>query len=262
MPFQTQNGLRFFTFETFAHPALMHAIFTRRGGLSPVPYDSLNVGGFIGDDLDRVIENRKMSFRALGRSVDSIYDVWQVHSAAVICTDSHRPAKVPHLKADAILTDNPAVTLFMRFGDCVPILLFDPVKKVIGIIHAGWQGTVKQMIAAAVKKMVKQYGTRPTDIWAGIGPSIGPHHYEVGPEVITQVKASFGDSAQQLLPTTNGAVQFDLWTANRILLEQAGVHQIEIAEICTACHLEDWFSHRGENGKTGRFGALIGLNAA
>ncbi len=261
MPFQTRNGLRFFTFESFSHPHLTHAIFTRQGGLSPAPFNSLNVGGFIGDDLDRVIENRKMSFRALGREVDSVYDVWQVHSADVVCTDAPRPADVPHLKADAILTDNPAVTLFMRFGDCVPILLFDPVKKVVGTVHAGWQGTVKKIIQAAVKKMEANYGVRPENILAGIGPSIGPHHYEVGDEVITQVETSFGKLSSQLLPTTNGAVQFDLWSANRILLEKAGVAQIEIAKICTACHPDDWFSHRGENGQTGRFGALIGLNA-
>jgi len=252
--------LRYFNFETFSRPEITHAIFTRHGGFSPAPWDSLNVGGFIGDDLERVIENRVRAFRAVNREPDSVYDVWQVHSAEVVCTTVPRPPEIPHLRADAILTDNPAVTLFMRFGDCVPILLFDSAKRVVGLVHAGWQGTVKKIVAVAVETMQIVYDSQPESILAGIGPSIGAHHYEVGPEVVAQVEKNFGEFAADLLPVHNSAVQFDLWNANRVLLEQTGVRHIEIAEICTACHLEDWYSHRAENGKTGRFGALIGLN--
>jgi copper oxidase (laccase) domain-containing protein len=104
---------------------------------------------------------------------------------------------------------------------------------------------------------------QPWHLVAAIGPSIGPHHYEIGPEVISQVKQAFGQDAIQLLQKTNrgaaGSLQFDLWNANRLVLEGAGVRQIEIAEICTACHLEDWYSHRGEHGSTGRFGVLLGI---
>jgi hypothetical protein len=148
----------------------------------------------------------------------------------------------------------------MRFADCVPILLYDPVQGVVGLAHAGWQGTVKGIATSAVEAMQARYGSRPVDIRAGIGPSIGVHHYAVGAEVIARVRESFGEAAASFLPETNGAVQFDLWAANRFLLEQAGVFQVEVAGLCTACHPQDWFSHRAQNGRTGRFGALIALN--
>jgi len=178
----------------------------------------------------------------------------------VICTDAPRPQQVTHKKADAILTDNPEVTLFMRFADCVPILFFDPVKKVVGLAHAGWRGTVNQIATATVEKMVSVYGCCSEDIEAGIGPSIGPEHYEVGPEVVQQVRENFGPQAAFLLKSRNGSTYFDLWEANRFLLKKAGLMKIEISGLCTACHPQDWFSHRGEQGKTGRFGALIALN--
>jgi YfiH family protein len=260
MPFHNAGSIKYFTFEKLTDKAISHAVFTRLGGISPAPWDSLNVGGYIGDDLERTYINRVRSFDVLHRDPDSVYDVWQVHSADVICTDTPRPKDVTHKKADAILTNNPDVTLFMRFADCVPILLFDPNKKVVGLAHAGWQGTVKKIAEATVKKMIAVYQSDPKDIRAGIGPSIGPHHYEVGPDVIEQVIKAFDFDAANLLTSINGSTHFDLWAANRLLLERVGLKMIEISELCTACHTDDWFSHRGEKGKTGRFGALIALN--
>ncbi len=261
MSFHQVDSMRYYSFDIFDAEALTHAVFTRRGGLSPEPWDSLNVGAsaMVLDDPDRVRRNRILAFDALGRDPVSIYDVWQVHSADVICAEKPRPRDVPHTKADAILTDNPAVTLFMRFADCVPILLHDPVRRVVGIVHAGWLGTVRKAATVAVDAMVEKYRSRPGDIRAGIGPSIAAHHYQVGDAVVEEVREAFGAEAERLLPTQGGAVQFDLWRANQWLLERAGVRAIQISGICTACHLEDWFSHRAENGQTGRFGALICL---
>ena len=260
MPFHQSGSIKYFTFDNMDDPAITHAVFTRQGGVSPAPWDSLNVGGYIGDALEHTYINRVRSFEAMGRDPATVYDVWQVHSANVICTDAPRLKDVPHKKADAILTDNPAITLFMRFADCVPILFFDPVRKVVGVAHAGWQGTVKRVVTATVEKMVSVYGSRPTDIRAGIGPSIAAHHYEVDSDVVQRVRDAFGVQAASLLPSQNGSVHFDLWAANRLLLEQAGVKEIETSGLCTSCHPEDWFSHRGEKGRTGRFGALIALN--
>jgi YfiH family protein len=259
MPFHQTGSIKYFAFENLGDDALTHAIFTRQGGISPAPWDSLNFGGYIGDPLENTYLNRVRAFEAMGRKPESVYDVWQVHSADVICTDAPRPRSVQHKKADAILTDNPEITLFMRFADCVPILFFDPVKKVVGVAHAGWQGTVKKIVTATVEKMETVYGSRPADIRAGIGPSIAAHHYEVGTEVVQQVRTAFGDDADTLLPAQNGSAHFDLWEANRNLLEQAGVREIEVSGLCTYCHPRDWFSHRGEQGNTGRFGALIAL---
>ncbi len=259
MPFIQSSGLRYFTFESFPPQGLVHGIFTRQGGVSPSPWASLNMGGGVGDDLKCVRENRRRAFEAVGRPFESNYDVWQVHSADVVIADAPRPPDKPYIKADVILTDNPQVTLLMRFGDCVPVLLYDPRRKVVGMAHAGWLGTVRKTVKAAVKAMQARFGSRPEDIIAGIGPSIGQHHYQVGHEVITQVQAAFREEASSLLLEEEGEVKFDLWGANRLILEKCGVKQVEVAGICTACHLEDWYSHRGEKGKAGRFGALIGL---
>ena len=254
--------IRYFTFDQLSDVRIPHAVFTRRGGVSPHPWESLNVGGLVGDDPSRVLENRRRSFRAVGRNIETMYDVWQVHGNEVVCADSPRPLNVPHREADAILTDCVGVTLFMRFADCVPILLYDPQRRVVGLAHAGWMGTVKRTTRAAVVAMQEKYHSRPGDILAAIGPSIGMHHYEVGPEVVEQVRDTFGVDANTLLVSPNGnkdRVQFDLWEANRLILEQCGVRQVEVAGVCTACQTQDWYSHRGEKGHTGRFGVLIGL---
>lgn len=258
MPFSQQNGLRYYTFEIFPKN-IIQAVFTRQGGISPHPFDSLNVGGAIGDDITHIRENRIRSFKALGRVPESIHDVWQVHSADVVYADTPRPLDTEYQKADILLTDNPRVTLFMRFADCTPILLHDPEKKVIGLVHSGWLGTVRDAAGAAVRAMQKRYGSNPADILAAIGPAIGPDHYEVGNDVILQVRETFGEDAEYMLGAHGDSVHFNLWKANRILLEREGVVQIEVAGICTACHTSDWFSHRGEKGKTGRFGALLAM---
>jgi hypothetical protein len=260
MSFSSNNGVRYYSFDIFPQ-TVKQAVFTRQGGVSPKPWDSLNVGGTVGDDMIRVRENRARSFAALGRKFESLFDVWQVHSADVVYADAPRPAEVDHYKADVILTDKPEVTLYMRFADCVPILLHDQQRGVVGIAHAGWLGTVRGATSAAVLSMKEHYGSQPKDILAAIGPSIGADHYEVGPDVIGQVEAAFGKDAKNFIELRSGKSYLDLWAANRFQLETSGVEQIEVAEQCTACHLDDWFSHRAEKGKTGRFGALIALQS-
>ncbi|MGE5250713.1 MAG: peptidoglycan editing factor PgeF [Bacteroidota bacterium] len=260
MPFRESNGLRYWSFESFPS-SVLHGVISRRGGVSPAPWESLNVGGTVGDDKARVRENRFRSFSAFERDLASIHDVWQVHSADAVFADAPIAPGAALTQADIILTDRPEVTLYMRFADCVPVLLHDPAKQVIGIAHAGWLGTVRGVARAAVEAMHRRYGSRPADILAGIGPSIGPDHYEVGPDVTARVERAFGQDAGSLIESRGGRTYFDLWAANRLELQRAGVVHIESSGICTACHLEDWFSHRAEKGKTGRFGALMALQA-
>lgn len=259
MPFHQPDSIRYYTFDSISAAGIKHAVFTRRGGISPQPWKSLNVGGLRGDDPDRVYQNRVLSFQTINREPESVYDVWQVHSTDVICTTGRRPASVRHRRADAILTNNPDVTLFMRFADCVPILLYDPVKRVIGIAHAGWMGTVGGIVPEVITTMEQVYRSNPGDVQAAIGPSIAAHHYEVGDEVADEVNKSFGDEAVGLLIRNKGKTYFDLWKANHLLLNKFGIESVELSGICTACHLEDWYSHRGEHGETGRFGVLMTL---
>jgi YfiH family protein len=259
MPFVQTGEIRYLTFDAFEEIGVIHGIVTRRGGLSPSPWASLNVGGTVGDDNARVRKNRYRTFAAFNRSKESIFDVWQVHSADVAFGEKPRTPDTPYQKADVILTDNPEITLFMRFADCVPILLADPIKHVVGIAHAGWIGTVKRVGEAAVRAMQDRYGCQPSNIRAAIGPAICVDHYAVGPEVVLQVRESFGKNAGRVISSSNGCIHLDLWELNGLTLHEAGVQSIQVAQMCTAGNLDDWFSHRGEKGTTGRFGAIMAL---
>ena len=258
MPFAEHNGLRYFQFESLP---VRHALFSRHGGVSSEPWKSLNVGGTVGDGIENVRRNRLLSFAALHCKPETMFDVWQVHGIDVVHAESPRLDGEEHQKADIILTDKPDLTLFMRFADCVPLMVYDPTKQVVGISHAGWQGTLKDVAGATVRAMSEKYGSKPSDVFACIGASIGPDHYEVGEDVISQARQTLGRDSDRVLHSFGSKIHFDLWEANRILLRRAGVEQIEGAGICTACHTDDWFSHRAEKGKTGRFGALISLSA-
>lgn len=260
MRFIEKEGLRYLQFDLFKNQPLFHAVLTRRGGFSKAPYESLNTGGTVRDDPDAVLANHRKIYDVLGFDFKSRFDVWQVHGTEVICTNLPRDRETPHPKADGILTDNADVTLFMRFADCVPILLYDPVRKAIGIVHAGWQGTYKQIARIAVERMSACFGSRPKDLLAGIGPSICQDCYEVGKEVLNAFNNSFGrEIAQQYFLEQDGSYFLDLWKANQEVLQNAGVEQIEISGLCTAEHLEDWFSHRAEHGRTGRFAVLMSI---
>jgi YfiH family protein len=264
MPLTANGSVRYYTFSSLNEMDVTHAVFTRHGGVSPQPWDSLNVGGTVGDDSARVKENLSRSLKVVNREIDSVFDVWQVHGADVVCAELPKPKSSTYQKADIILTNKKYLTLFMRFADCVPILLYDPKSSVVGIVHAGWKGTVKKAVSVAISTMNQKYSSNPGDILAGLGPSICKHHYEVGSDVIQDVEFVFGNDASKILTNINGSpknqkAEFDLWAANKMLLEQAGVSKIEVSNICTACHLDDWYSYRQEQGRTGRFGVLISL---
>jgi YfiH family protein len=162
-------------------------------------------------------------------------------------------------RTDALITATPGVPLMLRFADCVPILFYDPARKVVGLAHAGWRGTVAGIAQATVEAMGRTFGCRPQDMIAGIGPAIGPCCYTVGADVVQAVRQAFPGGSERLTHRAGGHWQLDLWSANQVQLAECGVGQIEVAGLCTACHTEEWFSHRATGGKTGRFGVLAGL---
>jgi YfiH family protein len=184
-----------------------------------------------------------------------------------------------------LITQATGVTLLLRFADCVPILLYDSHQQAVGLVHAGWRGTMGSIAARAVEAMVTEFDSDPTDIAAVVGPSIGPCCYEVGDEVIAAAHRTFGQDtpllsdvpaeAQTTLSSTARSAHtdippakrsqthkqhFDLWAANQQLLRAAGVARIEVARICTACHNDNFFSYRAGRARTGAHGALICLN--
>lgn len=252
-------GIQIKKFASLDQFGVDHGIFTRVGGVSKSPWASLNFGGTVGDDSEAVRSNHDLAFGAAGLSRMNIFDAWQVHGTEIIVPDHPRLPGVAHQKADILLTNKPDLALFMRFADCVPILLYDPKKHVCGLIHAGWQGTVKKAASHAISAMQNLFNSTPDDIFAAIGPSIGPDHYEIGPNVARQIESNFSSWVDDILISKNGHLYFDLWKANWILLEEAGLEKIDTAGVCTYCDHQDWFSHRRDKGRTGRFGVFIRL---
>ena len=252
-------GLRYFQFESLLSDKLTQAVFSRKGGVSPNPWSSLNLGSTVGDEPVRVSENKNKLLAAIGYSPNKLAQIHQVHSAHVHVVNKPVGENSVLAQGDAMISDTPGLLMLMRFADCVPILFFDPVKNAAGIAHAGWKGTVNEVVIAAVNEFKNQFGTDPSDLITGIGPSIGPDHYEIGDQVIEEIKCTFQNYWDQILITGPDSVKLDLWEANKISLRKAGVKHIEMAEICTACAVKDWYSHRAENGRTGRFAAVIGL---
>lgn len=254
----TPNGLKYYQAPFWAH--LKHGIFTRQGGVSPAPWASLNLGGTVGDSVDAVRQNHELMLGALGLNRAQSVTTWQVHSADVVVALHPIRGRRWLAQADGIVTDRADVSLVMRYADCTPLLFHDPVQGVIGIAHAGWRGTVKGVGANVVKAMQKFYGSKPANIQALIGPTISPQCFQVGEEVVEAVYRHFGtlDGLMTRDPADNTAY-VDLWAANQRDLERAGVEQIEILKLCTMQRTDEFFSHRAEKGRTGRFGAVISL---
>lgn len=254
-----QNNLTYYRFATLDHPSLVQAVFTRLGGRSSAPFDSLNVGQSIGDEPIAVQNNLDLVYKALGLQANQIVTAHQVHGRRVTRVDSYAGGAVI-ADTDALVTSSTGKYLLMRYADCVPVLLWDPEHSAIGLVHAGWQGTLKQVTKAAVERMVTEFNSQPDVLRAGIGPAIGPCCFEVGPEVVANVQAALPDALKVLSQRTqDGHAHLDLWTANRGQLERCGVRQIRVAEKCTCCHQDEFYSHRGSGGRTGRFAVIIGL---
>lgn len=254
------NGVVFYRFTALeSEPGLNHALFTRRGGVSRPPFATLNMGHTVGDDLEAVKINHQRALAALGWRREDVATCYQVHGTRVgvagLADQGHvRPG------TDALLTAEPGVVLMLRFADCVPVLFYERRRRVIGLAHAGWRGVAVGVIPATIATLVEAFDVRPADLWAGVGPAIGPCCYEVGPEVVEQISASL-DGKAPFRQGNGDRLYLDLWTAVQRQLEESGVGQVKVAELCTACHTDDWFSHRAEKGQTGRFGIAIGLEA-
>lgn len=255
------------------HAGLVHAISTRHGGVSQGHFASLNLGKVVGDDALSVETNYQRLADAAGVPRAAMTTTWQVHSDRIVrATRDNTGGMID--KADGVVTDVPGLPITQRYADCTPILVYDPRRHAAGVAHAGWRGTVAGVTPALVRAMVEHFDSDPADLVAAVGPAIGPCCYEVGPEVVDAAGAVFAAVRSEVLLTLdrplNGndaagaahpAVYFDLWRANQWQLEQAGVQQIEVAGVCTRCHRDTFFSHRGDHGKTGRFGAVMMLRS-
>lgn len=253
-----KNGIVFYQSEALlAVPNLVHAVTTRHGGVSPAPFDSLNMSAHVGDEPARVQENLDRLHHALGLDRKATVDASQAQADKVKrVTSAERGTRVQGV--DGLITNERGIPLMLRFADCVPIVLYDPVHQAIGVAHAGWRGTVAKVLTNTVNAMQSEFETSPSDLVACIGPSIGPCCYEIGSDVSDKVEQAYPDAYPSLL-SQNGSTHLDLWQANALQLTELRVRQVEIAAVCTADHTDDFYSWRRENAKTGRFAALIAL---
>lgn len=251
------DGVVHYRFEALdSVEGLLHTILTRIGGVSRGPYATLNLGHTVGDDLHAVEENHRRALEPLGLDQTRVVSPWQVHGAAVdVVGPEHLGTIRP--KTDALVTAAPGVPLLMRFGDCASVLLCDPVRRVVGIAHAGWRGVVARVVEASVQIMTERLKCRPHHIWAGIGPTIGPCCYEVGADVAEKI-ARACPVGSKVVRHVDGQIHADLPGAVEAQLQAAGIQQIEQAGLCTSCRVDEFFSHRAEDGRTGRFGVVIG----
>ena len=254
---RVQDGaLSLYCFESFEGAPLIHGVFTRLGGVSRGDFASLNVGHTVGDDPAAVEVNHQTLYRALGVPAEAVVTVRQIHSDRVVAVSPGDGGKSLG-EADALISNVPGLLLLLRFADCVPVFLYAPRQRAVGLVHAGWQGTAKEIAAKTAQAMISAYGCRPEEILAGLGPAIGPCCFDVGAEVLEAIHGK--PWAEEVLSTRENRTYMDLWRANALQLADAGLRQIEHSCLCTNCLREEFYSHRGEKGHTGRFAAVIGL---
>jgi YfiH family protein len=256
---QELNGLVTYRFESLPSQAghLVHAVFTRLGGVSRSPFATLNVGHTVGDDEEAVAVNHARVYAHLDLRAERVVTARQVHGnrvARVSDTDAGRVVA----NTDGLITDALATGLMLRFADCQPILLYDPEHHALGLAHAGWRGIAQGIALRAVEKMEAAFGTQPETLIAGLGPAIGPCCYTVNHDVASAMGYALPDWRQVLQPHGE-QWRFDLPAANAQQLAAIGVRTVEQAHLCTACHKDLFFSHRGEDGRTGRFAVIAYL---
>ncbi len=262
---QENLGVPFYACDGFSGTA--HGFSTRLGGLSPAPWDSLNLGSNRGDDPDRVRENFRRFCAALGTNYHTIVKNHQVHSdlvRPVTLQDAAEDCALPGgCDADGLITDVPGLCLTIFSADCIPVLLYDPIRKVIAAAHAGWRGTAQGIAARAAQQMQKDYGCQPENIRAAIGPGISPCCFETHQDVPDGLRAGLGSAAEAFVRplTEEGKFSVDLKGANALWLRQAGLapENIAVCTACTCCDLSRFWSHRSLGNRRGSMAAMIQL---
>jgi YfiH family protein len=284
-PLRRAGGLRVLEAPPLARLRwLVHGFSTCPGGTSE--NGALNLGFTDSDSREHVLENRGKFFRAIGADKMRVVTLRQIHSDIVHRVDSSKAEAAEAPKADALIVREPGVLLVVQTADCVPILLADSKHRAVAAIHSGWRGTLRRIAAKALGRMQLEFGTRPGNVIAALGPGIGRCCYEVGSDVAREFHAQFpaardwfdgpfdalasGENDPNWLPwltmrppghpPPSPRVHLDLIAANRAILADAGVplRQISASGFCTACRADLFFSYRRER-TTGRLMAAIGI---
>lgn len=265
----TDGELKYIEFECLNKFSNMmtHCMSTRAGGVSTGECSSLNLGFNRNDSRENVLENFRLLCRSAGISTQSLVLTNQVHGTIVQVVDDKDIgkgfSKDSNIKGvDGLLTVTPGVTLVTFYADCVPIFLFEPVIKAAALLHSGWRGTLKNIASEAITALARLPGFRPERLVAVIGPSIGSCCFEVGDDVYKLFTKRYSDAAFYK-PSVDGKWKIDLQGIIQSVLMHEGVPDANIhnSGICTKCRNDLFFSHRGDNGKTGSLAAFMQINA-
>lgn len=270
-----RGGLQLRTATSWCKFPLVHGFSDRHGGVSEGAYASLNIGLHVGDEPESVVTNRKLLFTALGWEPGDVVVGEQVHGNRIAVVEERDKGRgvftlndcIPGV--DGLVTATPGIGLLALFADCVPVLLYDPDGPAVGVVHAGWRGTVANAVGSALRVLTKRYGTRADACYAAIGPAIGPCCYAVGSEVamqLGQAATENGDAKEAgaaVVTEVEGRRYVDLQRLNELLLLRCGVPaaNISVDRSCTRCADDRFFSFRAAGGTTGRTAAFIGLTA-
>ena len=264
---QQRHGVPFYACPDPAWAGAAHGFSTRLGGVSPSPMDSLNLGANRGDDPANVRENFARFCAAAGTDANALVKNHQVHSDRIRPVTQRDILPAPEapgvFEADGLVTDRPGVCLTIFSGDCIPVLLYDPVRRCVAAVHAGWRGTAAGAAARAAQAMIRDYGCVPGHILAAIGPGIGPCCFETHSDVPNGLRSGLGRDAEPFIHPLprEGKFSVDLKGANARWLEREGLDPAHIAvcSACTACDRGDFWSHRLQGNRRGSMAAMIQL---
>lgn len=264
-----KNGVVYLTFPKLAAAGVRHGFSTRIGGVSKGYLGTMNLSFTRGDREENVRENFRRIADAIGFREEQLVFSAQVHETKIRkVTAANRgegvtKETVPGI--DGLATDEADVPLYTSYADCVPLLFYDPQKKVVAMAHSGWRGTAARIGTKMVHFMEKEYGSRAENIIAAVGPSICRKCYEVSEDVAQAFREAFRPEQFPLLfdEKGQGKYQLDLWEANRIILTEAGIlpEHLDVTDLCTCCNHDKLFSHRASHGKRGNMGCFMCLDA-
>lgn len=245
-----------------------HGFSTRLGGVSEGYYASMNLSFDRGDRKEAVAENFRRIGEALGVRCEDMVLSRQTHTTNVrIVTDADRGKGITrerdYTDVDGLVTNVPGICLVTSYADCVPLFFVDPVKKVIGLSHSGWRGTVGKIGRKTVELMHERFGSDPADILAAVGPSVCMDCYEVSSDVIGKFKEAFSENwwDQLFYEKPDGKYQLDLWKANELIFLESGIlpEHIAVTNVCTHCNSDILYSHRAAGDKRGNLCAFLAL---
>jgi polyphenol oxidase len=261
---ESSDGLRAITSERFERLGFTNAFSTRLGGISPFPSSDLNLAGFDQDSAENIHENRRRFFELLGGGW-RLAACWQVHSANVFVVRPDQPSPEQE-HCDALVTSASGILLGVKTADCVPILLADELTGACAAVHAGWRGTLAEIVKEAIDHLRQNFGARAEDLHVAIGPAARSCCYEVGRDVIDAFASKFPNSIHLFNPTRDSHALVDIQRANLDQMVECGVRldRIQTAPLCTICRSDLFFSYRRDKpvyGRTGRLLAVIGRRA-